>query len=197
MRAARIVPSSRYSEGPKEAPSRAPESLQRIVRVDHAGEYAADRIYAGQMAVLRDKTPASEAIREMWETEKEHLVEFERVMRDKRVRPTALLPVWNLAGFAVGAGSALLGTKAAMACTVAVEEVIEEHYNDQLRILMNDENFDDSELLNTISKIRDDEVAHRDAGSEFGGKEAMESYPSVTNLLKMGLRTAIWLSERF
>ena len=197
MRAARIVPSSRYSEGPKEAPSRAPESLQRIVRVDHAGEYAADRIYAGQMAVLRDKTPASEAIREMWETEKEHLVEFERVMRDKRVRPTALLPIWNLAGFAVGAGSALLGAKAAMACTVAVEEVIEEHYNDQLRILMNDENFDDSELLNTISKIRDDEVAHRDAGSEFGGKEATESYPSVTNLLKMGLRTAIWLSERF
>merc|ERR1719402_1889137 len=108
--------------------------LDRIIRVDHAGEYGADRIYAGQLAVLGD-TEVGPMIKHMWDQEKEHLAAFDRLIPQHRARPTALLPFWHVAGYALGAGSALLGKEGAMACTVAVEACITEHYNDQIRTL--------------------------------------------------------------
>lgn len=109
--------------------------VDRMIRVDHAGEFGADRIYAGQMAVL-GKSSVGPIIKHMWEQEKHHLQTFERLVVKHRVRPTLLMPFWNIAGFALGAGTALLGKEGAMACTVAVEEVIGQHYNNQLRELL-------------------------------------------------------------
>lgn len=106
-----------------------------IIRVDHAGELGADRIYAGQMAILGNG-PLGKTIGHMWEQEKEHRKQFEQLIQQHRVRPTIMTPIWNVAGFVLGAGTALMGEKAAMACTVAVETVIVEHYNDQLRQIM-------------------------------------------------------------
>lgn len=115
--------------------SRPSKLVDEIIRVDHAGEFGADRIYAGQMAVLGN-TKSGPTIKHMWEQEQQHRIEFEKLIREYRVRPTIMQPFWNVAGFALGAGTALLGEKAAMACTVAVETVIVEHYNDQLRQIM-------------------------------------------------------------
>lgn len=115
--------------------------VDEFLRVDHAGELGADRIYAGQMAVLGG-TPVGPTIRHMWQQEQEHRREFERLIGEYRVRPTVMTPLWHMAGFALGAGTALLGPKAAMACTVAVETVIVEHYNDQLRQLMDEPTVD-------------------------------------------------------
>ena len=106
------------------------EQLARMIRVDHAGEYGAKRIYEGQLAVLK-RTPAAKIIRHMKDQEQEHLDAFERLIVERRVRPTVLHPIWHVAGFALGAATALLGQRAAMACTVAVEEVIDEHYAEQ------------------------------------------------------------------
>lgn len=115
--------------------------VDEFLRVDHAGELGADRIYAGQMAVLGG-TSVGPTIRHMWQQEQEHRREFERLIGEYRVRPTVMTPLWHVAGFALGAGTALLGPKAAMACTVAVETVIVEHYNDQLRQLMEEPTVD-------------------------------------------------------
>lgn len=111
--------------------------VDEIIRVDHAGELGADRIYAGQMAILGNSSMGP-TIKHMWEQEKKHREKFEQLISEYRVRPTVMTPFWNIAGFALGAGTALMGEKAAMACTVAVETVIVEHYNDQLRKLMDD-----------------------------------------------------------
>ncbi|EDX17278.1 GD16815 [Drosophila simulans] len=129
-----------------------------IIRVDHAGELGADRIYAGQMAILGNG-PLGKTIGHMWEQEKEHRKQFEQLIQQHRVRPTIMTPIWNVAGFVLGAGTALMGEKAAMACTVAVETVIVEHYNDQLRQIMEAPN-PDKELLATITKFRDEEQEH-------------------------------------
>jgi ubiquinone biosynthesis monooxygenase Coq7 len=168
------------------------ELIARIIRVDHAGEYGARRIYEGQLAVL-GKGPAGETIREMWAQEAEHLRTFDRLMVERRVRPTLLHPLWHVAGFAVGAASALLGTRAAMAVTVAVEEVIEEHYGRQLRQL---EGTDETELKQVVDRFQADEAEHRDIGLEHGATQA-PAYPLMSALVKAGSRAAIWLSERF
>ncbi|KAJ8786700.1 hypothetical protein J1605_006189 [Eschrichtius robustus] len=110
-------------------------AVDRIIRVDHAGEYGANRIYAGQMAVL-GRTSVGPVIQKMWDQEKDHLKKFNELMVAFRVRPTILMPFWNVVGFALGAGTALLGKEGAMACTVAVEESIAHHYNNQIRMLM-------------------------------------------------------------
>lgn len=115
--------------------------IDEIIRVDHAGELGADRIYAGQMAVLGN-TKSGPTIKHMWEQEQVHRKEFEKLIQEYRVRPTVMTPIWHVAGFMLGAGTALLGEKAAMACTVAVETVIVEHYNDQLRQIMERPNVD-------------------------------------------------------
>ncbi|XP_054279322.1 5-demethoxyubiquinone hydroxylase, mitochondrial [Macrosteles quadrilineatus] len=171
---------------------RATKELETIIRVDHAGELGADRIYAGQMAVLGN-TSVGPKIQEMWEQEKFHKAKFEELINKYRVRPTALIPLWNIAGFALGAGTALLGPKAAMACTVAVESVIVDHYNDQLRTLMEDPNTD-KELLETIQKFRDDELEHHDTGLEHGAEQA-PFYKLLSDTIKLGCKTAISISK--
>ena len=166
------------------------EYLERLVRVDHAGEYGATRIYAGQLAVL-GASASGDTIRHMAEQEQRHLEAFGRILSDRRVRPTALLPLWHLAGFALGAGTALLGEKAAMACTVAVEDVIDEHYKGQLDALGDDER----PLKETISQFRAEEIEHRDTGLARGAEQA-PGYEPLTAVIKAGSRLAIWLSER-
>ncbi|MCH7928962.1 MAG: demethoxyubiquinone hydroxylase family protein [Proteobacteria bacterium] len=164
--------------------------VERMIRVDHAGEYGAARIYDGQLAVLA-RSPSAPVIRAMAEQEKSHLEAFDRLVVERRVRPTALSPLWHAAGFALGAASALLGERAAMACTVAVEEVIGEHYANQVARLGDDE----AELRATIEAFRADEIRHRDTGLEEGA-EKMAGYGPFTTAIKAGTRLAIWLSER-
>jgi ubiquinone biosynthesis monooxygenase Coq7 len=155
-----------------------------MIRVDHAGEYGAVRIYEGQLAVL-GRSAAADVVREMAEQERRHLERFERLVVARRVRPTVLFPLWHAAGFALGAASALLGARAAMACTVAVEEVIDEHYRQQTERL--DEN--ESDLKRTIEEFRRDEVAHRDLGLEHGAREA-PAHDLLTAAVKAGCSAA-------
>jgi len=164
--------------------------VERILRVDHAGEYGAVRIYEGQMTVL-GKSAAGPVIRKMAEQERVHLDTFNRLLVERRARPTALTPLWHVAGFALGAGTAMLGEKAAMACTVAVEEVIDEHYAGQVEKLGGDE----QDLRDTCEKFRQEELEHRDTGLAHGA-EGAPAYPLLTGAIKAGSRLAIWLSER-
>lgn len=168
--------------------------LDRIIRVDHAGEYGANRIYAGQMAVL-GRSSVGPIIQHMWDQEKDHLKKFNELMVSNRVRPTALLPFWNVAGFALGFGTALLGRKGAMACTVAVEETISNHYNNQIRALMEKDPEKHKELLQTIKKFRDDEMEHHDTGLEHDA-ELAPAYSLLKNAIQVGCRAAVYLSER-
>ncbi|KAL6254863.1 hypothetical protein P5V15_014202 [Pogonomyrmex californicus] len=167
--------------------------LDSIIRVDHAGELGADRIYAGQMAVL-SRTAVGPTIQHMWDQEKRHRAKFEELIRKYRVRPTVLTPLWNIAGFALGVGTALMGEKAAMACTVAVETVIVEHYNDQLRTLMENSEKVDEEILETIKKFRDEEQEHHDLGIDHGAEQT-PLYEALTNVIKCGCKIAISISK--
>lgn len=164
--------------------------IERMIRVDHAGEFGAQRIYEGQLAVL-GRTASGPTIRHMKEQEDRHLAAFERLIVERGVRPTALHPLWNIAGFALGAGTALLGPKAAMACTIAVEEVIDEHYVKQAAQLGEDE----GALKDTIETFRAEELEHRDTAVDHGGEEAV-GYPLLRRAIQAGSRAAIWLSER-
>lgn len=164
--------------------------VARMIRVDHAGEYGAKRIYDGQLAVLGKSREAS-VIREMAEQEKLHLAAFEKLIVERRVRPTFLHPLWHLTGFALGAATALLGERAAMACTVAVEEVIDEHYARQAALLGADE----AALKETVEKFRADEVEHKEIGLEHGA-EAAPGYHLLTGAIKVASHLAIWLSTR-
>ena len=166
------------------------EMIARMIRVDQAGEYGAKRIYAGQLSVLGD-SPAGPVLRKMAATEDEHLARFNRLMSERRVRPTLLQPLWHVAGFALGVGTALLGREAAMACTVAVEEVIDEHYADQAAMLADE----DAELKTTIEEFRQQEIEHRDTALAEGARRA-PGYPLLSAAVKTGSRLAIWLSER-
>jgi len=166
------------------------ETLQRMIRVDHAGEFGASRIYAGQLAVL-GRGPKAELLRHMKEQEQVHLDTFSRLIAKRRVRPTALLPIWNVAGFALGVVTAALGEKAAMACTVAVEETIDAHYQAQIAELGPDE----QELSATIETFRQEELEHRDIGIENGAEQA-PAYRLLTQMIKVGCKAAIAISER-
>lgn len=170
-------------------PDRA-EQIARMIRVDHAGEYGAVRIYQGQLAVL-GKQAGNGTVRTMLDQEHEHLDAFNKLVVERRVRPTALTPLWHAAGFALGAATALLGEKAAMACTEAVEEVIDEHYADQAAQLGDDE----APLRATIEQFRADELHHRDTARDHGAKQA-PAYELLTGAVKAGSRLAIWLSTR-
>jgi len=164
--------------------------IARILRVDHAGEYGATRIYQGQLDVL-GRSRAAGVIRQMAEAEKRHLARFETLLRDRRVRPTLLYPLWSVAGYALGAATALLGERAAMACTVAVEEVIDEHYRAQAEKLGDA----DPALRETILSFRDDEIAHRDIAVAQGAEDTA-GYDLISAVVKTGSRIAIWLSTR-
>ena len=166
------------------------EEVARLLRVDHAGEYGAVRIYDGQLAVL-GRGRAAGAVRNMAEQERRHLVTFEELLRARRVRPTLLQPLWSAAGFALGAATALLGERAAMACTVAVEEVIDEHYRGQAERLGEDE----PALRERLLAFRDDELAHREVALAHGAAET-PGYELLSAAIKAGSRLAIWLSER-
>ena len=166
------------------------EELARMLRVDHAGEYGATRIYEGQLDVL-GRHRAAGVIRQMAEAEKRHLARFETLLQERRVRPTLLHPLWNVAGYALGAATALLGAQAAMACTVAVEEVIDEHYQAQAAKLAED----DPALRETILSFRDDEIAHRELAIARGAEES-PAYDLISAVVKTGSRVAIWLSTR-
>ncbi len=166
------------------------EIVARTIRVDHAGEYGAKRIYQGQIAVLRG-TKWEPLIRHMQEQEQEHLDTFTRLIAKRRVRPTALLPLWHLAGFALGAATAAMGHRAAMACTVAVEEAIDEHYAAQEAALGEDE----AELKGRIAKFRADELEHRDIGLE-NDAELTPAYRLLAAVIKAGCKVAIQVSER-
>jgi 3-demethoxyubiquinol 3-hydroxylase len=166
------------------------ETVARILRVDHAGEYGAKRIYQGQIAVLRG-TRYEATLRHMQEQEQVHLDAFSRLIGERQVRPTALLPLWHVAGFALGAATALLGPKAAMACTVAVEETIDEHYRAQHSTLGDDE----APLRDEIEKFRREELEHRDIGLEHGAERA-PAYRLLSAAIRAGCRLAIKASER-
>lgn len=166
------------------------EGIARMIRVDHAGEYGARRIYEGQLAVL-GRSPAMPVIRRMAEQEKRHLAAFDRLVVERRVRPTLLSPLWHVAGFALGAATALLGERAAMACTVAVEEVIDGHYAKQIDALGAEE----GELKATLAEFRGHEIEHRDTGLAHGAAEA-PAYALLSGAIKAGSRFAIWLSTR-
>ncbi len=163
----------------------------RMLRVDQAGEYGATRIYAGQLAVLGDRTPISAEIQHMAEQEAAHREKFDALLAERGVRPTALQPFWDVAGFALGAATALIGPKAAMACTAAVETEIDRHYTQQLEELGED----DPELSALIEQFRDDERAHRDAAIAAGAEDA-PGYPLLSGVIRLGCRVAIRLAER-
>lgn len=171
-----------------------PQETCRMIRVDHAGEYGAVCIYAGQLAALGDR-PEAQAVRAMAEKEKEHLARFEDLMAARGVRPTVLLPFWHGAGYVLGGMTALLGPKGAMACTVAIEDVIGRHYADQDATLRRRATRDD-ELETMVATFGADERAHHAEALDAGAEDA-PLYGPMTALIRAGARLAIWLSERF
>ena len=162
-----------------------------MLRVDQAGEYGATRIYAGQLAVLRRNAPESKLIARMAAQEERHLKRFNELIAERRVRPTALQPLWNLAGFGLGAVTALISEKAALACTDAVEPEIDRHYSAQLKEL----DAEDPELAADIADFQADELEHRDTARKAGAAQAI-GYPVLTAAIRAGCRVAIGLSKR-
>lgn len=162
-----------------------------MLRVDQAGEYGATRIYAGQLAVLRPNCAEAKLISRMAAQEQRHLQRFDQLVAARRVRPTALQPLWNVAGFALGAATALMSEKAALACTDAIETEIDRHYSRQLDELGDT----DPELSADIAEFRADELEHRDTAREAGATGAF-GYPFLTAAIRAGCRVAIELSKR-
>ncbi|PKB14065.1 ubiquinone biosynthesis monooxygenase Coq7 [Novosphingobium kunmingense] len=162
-----------------------------MLRVDQAGEYGATRIYAGQLAVMGDRAPHSETVRHMAEQEARHRAKFDALIAERGVRPTALQPFWDVAGFALGAATALISPEAAMACTAAVEEEIDRHYTEQLDELGDS----DPELAGLIEQFRAEEREHRDAALAAGAERA-PAYPLLSGAIRLGCRAAIKLAER-
>ena len=162
-----------------------------MIRVDQAGEYGATRIYAGQLAVLRPSSPAAKLVSRMAMQERRHLARFDQLVAERRVRPTALQPVWNVAGFALGAATALISPEAAMACTDAVETEIDRHYARQIE----DIGDDDPELSSDIAEFRAEELEHRDTARTAGAERAV-GYPLLTGAIRAACRVAIAISKR-
>lgn len=186
--ARRRIPLPRPGRGAEKA------RMDEILRVDHAGEYAAVHIYRAQQAVFRGRT-GREAITEdlghMREQEAKHLKRFDALLNERRVRPTLMTPVWRLAALGLGAGTALMGEKAAHACTEAVESVIEEHYADQIAEVRDR----DPDLAAELTRFREEELAHHDHAVEHGSREA-PAYRLLSSVIKAGCRAAIKISEK-
>ncbi len=162
-----------------------------MIRVDQAGEYGATRIYAGQLAILGNRTPAARAIAGMAAAEERHRVRFDAMIAARGVRPTLLQPLWNVAGYGLGMATALIGPEAAMACTAAIETEIDRHYGHQLDALGDD----DPDLAEVITEFRAEEVEHRDAALAAGA-EGAPAYPLLSGAIRAGCRVAIALSKR-
>lgn len=168
--------------------------IAEMIRVDHAGEFGAVQIYRGQRAVfdrIEGRAHAAQLIAEMEAGEQEHLKTFDRLIAERRVRPTLMAPIWRVAGFGLGAATALMGEKAAHACTEAVEAVIEEHYGKQSQELKGV----DAELKHVIDRFREDEIAHKTVAIEQGARAAT-GYPVLSFIIKAGCRAAIRISEK-
>jgi ubiquinone biosynthesis monooxygenase Coq7 len=167
------------------------KAVERMLRVDQAGEYGAVRIYAGQMAVMGDRGPHAGRIAHMAEQEMAHRQWFDDFITQRGARPTLLQPIWHVAGFALGAATALIGPEAAMACTAAIETEIDLHYTKQLEDLGQDE----PEIAEKIAKARDEEREHRDTAFAQGAEKA-PAYPLLSGVIRLGCRVAIALTER-
>ncbi len=168
--------------------------IGNMLRVDHAGEYGAVAIYRGQRAVfdkLPNKARMAELLKEMEDGEAHHLETFDRLLAERKIRPSLLSPFWNAAGFGLGAATALMGEKAAMACTEAVEDVIEKHYAEQIGELENIE----PELAGTVRQFREDELEHKATAEEEGARSA-PGYRLLSAMIKAGCRTAIKIAEK-
>lgn len=163
-----------------------------MIRVNQAGEYGAVQIYKGQLKVL-SKSPVAPVLKEMLEQEYTHLQAFNEEMARRGVRPTLLEPFWRMAGWTLGVVTAFLGEKEAMACTVAVEDVIDQHYAAQDHYLQ--DHPQESPLRDLIQKCRQDECHHRDLGYHHQASEAM-AFPLLTGAIKTASRLAIWISKR-
>ncbi|QJU60494.1 demethoxyubiquinone hydroxylase family protein [Sphingomonas sp. AP4-R1] len=175
--------------GPLIPPSK--RERDAMIRVDQAGEFGATRIYAGQLAILGDRHPASRAIARMAAQEQNHLARFNALMTERRVRPTLLAPVWHVAGHALGAVTALISPEAAMACTAAIETEIDLHYEDQRRTL----GPHDPKLGTMIAEFQAEEVEHRETAIAAGAERA-PAYPVLSAAIRMGCRAAIAISKR-
>ncbi|RZI47111.1 demethoxyubiquinone hydroxylase family protein [Candidatus Finniella inopinata] len=165
------------------------KTLERILRVDHAGEYGAVRIYAGQLAVLKNNPH----IQHMARQEADHLKKFNQLLVEHKVRPTVFQPVWHVAAYALGAVTALMGEKAAHACTIAVETVIDDHYQNQLDQLQGREDCQD--IQQVIHHCHQEELEHRQMAIEQGG-EGAAGFQTLTTAVKAISKAAIWLSSR-
>lgn len=166
-----------------------------MLRVDQAGEYGATRIYAGQLAVMGDRAPHAAEVAAMAAQEAAHRAKFDALIVKRGVRPTALQPLWNAAGFALGAGCALIGPEAAMACTAAIEEEIDRHYSEQLDELGQGPGSKDPELAAMIEEFREDEREHRVTALASGAERA-PGYMLLSGAIRLGCRVAIGLSKR-
>ncbi len=162
-----------------------------MIRVDQAGEYGATRIYAGQLAVMGHRSPMAREIAGMALQEERHRAFFDRMIAERGVRPTLLQPIWNVAGFALGAVTAAIGPEAAMACTAAVETEIDKHYADQLEELGND----DPELSGAVLEFQAEELEHRDIALANGAENA-RGYPLLSAVIRLGCRVAIATAKR-
>ena len=168
--------------------------LEEIIRVDHAGERGAIKIYEGQLLALKtikQDNDLKDKIEKMKEQEKKHLEYFEKEIQKRKIKPTALLPLWDLMGVTLGFGTALLGKKAAMLCTASVEEVIEDHYQNQLQKLGNDE----KDLKAKIEKFKEDEIEHKNMAYETGVTNK-GFYSIMDKVIRTGSRIAITISEK-
>lgn len=165
--------------------------LEQMIRVNHAGEYGAKQIYKGQMRSLNKNVEVVQILKEMADQEEEHLKAFQHLIVQEKVRPTLLQPLWHIAGYSLGFVSGLLGEKVAHACTIAIEEVIEDHYEGQLDEL----NDDHPALSDLIRSCQQDEIEHKNKAEEYGGKQA-HFFPVLSSFVKAGSRLAIFLSQR-
>lgn len=178
--------------------------LHQIIRVDHAGEFGAIQIYKGQLKRFSSNHRSKKLlslIQEMYETEKQHLDFFTKEMHKNHVRPTALLPIWRVLGYSLGYLSALLGPRGAMACTVAVEEAIVQHYQEQINLLkklsynLNRDEEKEDEFLNNLVKIRAEEMEHKEIGVEREARR-LPFYNIANKMVKVSCKLAIFLSKR-
>ncbi|HEX8400639.1 MAG TPA: demethoxyubiquinone hydroxylase family protein [Allosphingosinicella sp.] len=176
---------------PSWRPGDARVDLPSMIRVDQAGEYGATRIYAGQLAVLGPRHPTSRLIEHMASQEARHLSTFDEMMVERGVRPTVLHPLWTVAGYWLGATTALIGPGAAMACTAAVETEIDDHYADQRQALGEDE----PDLGATIAEFQAEELEHRETALQHGAEQTF-GYPILSAFIRAGCRAAIALSKR-
>ena len=170
------------------------KTLEEIIRVDHAGERGAIKIYEGQLLALKtikQDEALKDKIEEMKEHEKEHLDYFEKEIQKRKIKPTYLLPIWDIMGVTLGFGTALIGKKAAMLCTASVEEVIEDHYKNQLKKIGNDE----KDLKTKIEKFKEDEIEHKNMAYEAGAT-SKGLYSIMYKIIKTGSRIAITISEK-